>query len=143
MDSVKPKSQRRVAPYGEEAMRRVSVRFTQEQIAALRVIGSGNVSLGVRLVIEKSEARERTRTREESEKLLKKYELEKTQKKIKKPLATKPTGRPAIANETLKKAQEMLSQGRSIKEIELVLKIHKSTIYKYLDVKKTKISPPQ
>lgn len=136
MDAVKPKQRRRVAPYDEPAMRKRNIRLTAEQRAQLIVIGDGNLSLGVRRVIERAADLERTLPKEEWEELQKKRQAKKTSKKATKPLPAKPVGRPAITDATIKKAQEMYSQGRSIKEITVALNLHQSTIYKHLDVRK-------
>lgn len=137
MDAVKLKTQRRVAPHDEEAMRKINIRLTAEQRASLLVIGDGNLSLGMRRVIEKAAELERTLPKEEWEELKRKSQAKKTPKKTKKTPAAKQPGRPALTEETIKRAQEMyLHQGRSIKEIAVTLNIHQSTVYKYLDVRK-------
>ncbi|WP_143164384.1 terminase gpP N-terminus-related DNA-binding protein [Lampropedia hyalina] len=142
MDAEKPKAPRRVAPYDEPAMRKRNIRLTAEQHAELLVIGDGNLSLGVRRVIERVADLERILPKEGWEELQKKSQAKKTSKKAIKPLPAKPVGRPAITDETIKKAQEMYSHGRSIKEITVALQIHQSTIYKYLDVRKKSSDPP-
>ncbi len=118
-------------------MRKFNIRLTAEQHARLQAIGDGNFSFGVRRVIEEVAKLERTLPREEWEKLTKKSQAKETAKGASKKISAKPIGRPALADETIKRAQEMYSrQGRSIKEIAVALNIHQSTIYKHIEVRK-------
>jgi len=141
MDVVKPKPRRRVASYEEPPMRKINARFTAEQHAHLLVLGEGNASLGVRRALEYMAELEATLPLEEWEELIKSYRAKRTPQRPKKALSANTAGRPSATTETVKKSQEMYSQGRTIKEITVALKIHQSTVYKYVDVRKKKPRP--
>ncbi|GJJ02383.1 hypothetical protein RugamoR64_29210 [Duganella rhizosphaerae] len=143
MAEEKPKSKRHVAPYGEEAMRSYSVRLTKAQYEYFVEVGEGNLSLGVRRVIERIMELERTLPAEEWQRRL---QAAKAKRAIRNRVKITPTangrGRPALSAEKIKAAQDMYAhQGRSVKEIAEALQIHISTFYKYVDVRRNPNNP--
>lgn len=133
MSNAKPKPKsRRVVGYGEEPMRRYSVRLSKAEYEKVLEIGDGNFSLGVRRLIEKID------NLSSAEKLQLSERHQQQRRKVRSNSA-RSRGRPSLTAETIKAAQDMYGlQGLTIKEITASLNIHISTVYKYVDVRKKK-----
>ncbi|WP_139335838.1 hypothetical protein [Janthinobacterium sp. TND4EL3] len=133
MSDTKPKSRRRVAPHGEEAMRTYSIRLTKAQYEYAKEVGEGNFSLGMRRIIEaydESIPLQRTTVERGGLRLP-------TKCIVRKRPTGKSRGRPALPASIIQTAQRMYSeQGLPVNEIVTTLNIHISTFYKYVNVRK-------